>query len=72
MWLNKLTLKDTTVSYCFILFLCGGPCHLQTVFWDLIFLWEQLVYSVYKMFLIDLINIVNIKILSSNFFSKTT
>ena len=27
--INKLTLKDNTVSYCFSLFICGGPCHLS-------------------------------------------
>ena len=27
-WVNKLTLKDNTFSYCFTLFICGGPCHL--------------------------------------------
>ena len=38
--INKLTLKDNTVSYCFTLFTCGGPCHLssfKTVFWTLFF-----------------------------------
>ena len=25
--INKVTLKDNTVSYCFTLFICGGPCH---------------------------------------------
>ena len=40
-WMN-------TVSFCFSLFICGGPYHLsifKTVFWDLIFIWERLVYS---------------------------
>ena len=25
--LNKLILNDNTLSYCFTLFICGGPCH---------------------------------------------
>ena len=29
-WINKLTLKDNTVSCCFALFTCGGPCHLSS------------------------------------------
>ena len=29
-WINKLTLKNNTVSYCFTLFIYGGPCHLST------------------------------------------
>ena len=28
--INKLTLKDNTVSYCFTSFKCGGPCHLSS------------------------------------------
>ena len=75
-WINKLNLKDNRVSYCFNLFICGGPCHLssfQQCSLDLIFLWEQLVYSVMEKSLYDfLINIVKIKILKLNFFSKTT
>ena len=46
---NKLTLKDNTVSYCFPLFIWGGPCHLSSFKQcsrDLIFLWEQLVYNI--------------------------
>ena len=27
--INKLTLKDIAASYCLILFICGGPCHLS-------------------------------------------
>ena len=44
MWLKKLTLKDNTVSYCFPLFMFGGPCHLSSFKQcsvDLIFLSEQ-------------------------------
>ena len=29
-WINKLTLKDNTISYSFTLFICGGPCHLSS------------------------------------------
>ena len=29
-WINKLILKDNTVSYCFTLFICGRPCHLSS------------------------------------------
>ena len=50
-WISKLTLKDETVSYCLTFFICGGPCHLSSLkqcSGDLIFLWEQLVYSVMK------------------------
>ena len=29
--LNKQTeLKDNTISYCFSLYICGGPCHLSS------------------------------------------
>ena len=28
--INKLTLKDDTISCCFTLFICGGPCHLSS------------------------------------------
>ena len=48
-WINKLTFKDNTISYRFTLFICGGPRHLSSFKQcpgDLIFLWEQLVYSV--------------------------
>ena len=52
-WINKLTLKD--FSYCFNLFMFGGPCHLsdgilasKKCSGDLIFLWEQRVYPVMK------------------------
>ena len=27
--MNKLTLKDNTISYC-CTFMCGGPCHLSS------------------------------------------
>ena len=27
---NKLTFKDNTVTCCFTLFTCGGPCHLSS------------------------------------------
>ena len=26
-WINKLTLEGIIVSYCLILLICGGPCH---------------------------------------------
>ena len=45
--MNKLTLKDETISYWFTLFIFGGPCHLpisKHCSGDLIFLCEQLVY----------------------------
>ena len=38
-----------TQFYTNLLFLFGGPCHLNRLKWcsgDIIFLWEQLVYSV--------------------------
>ena len=41
-WINKLTLKDNTISYCFTLFIGGGPCLLfsfKQCSGDLIFLW---------------------------------
>ena len=47
--MNKLTLKDKTVSYYFTVFICGGPCHLSSLkqcSGDLIYSREQLVYSV--------------------------
>ena len=46
-WINKLTLKDNTISCCFILFIWRTlpTFYLQIVFCDLIFLWEQLAYS---------------------------
>ena len=28
--MNKLTLKDNTISHCFTLFIFGGPCHLSS------------------------------------------
>ena len=75
--INKLTFKDNTNSYGLTLFICGGPCRLSSFTLcsgDLIFI---LVYSVWniliRLYLYHyLINIVNIKILSLNFFSKTT
>ena len=45
----NLTIKDISVSNSFTLFKCGGPCHLSSFkqcCGDLIFLREQLVYSV--------------------------
>ena len=48
-WINRPTLKDNTASCCCTLLICGGPCHLssfQQCFGHLIFVWEQLVYSV--------------------------
>ena len=44
-----LTLKDNTLSCRITLPICGGPCHPSSFkqhYGDLIFLWEQLVYSV--------------------------
>ena len=79
-WTNMflLTLKNNTASYCFALFTCGGPCHLSSFpqcSGDLIFLWEQLVYSgTDKINVISLyyylINTVNIRILSSSPFNQ--
>ena len=42
---KNVHLQDWTniIPYCFILFICGGPCHLSS-FKHLIFLWEQLGY----------------------------
>ena len=69
----------------FILFICGGPCHLsksQTVFWGphvllstaCLFSYpvmEKVNSSVFVcLFVFNLINIVNIKIRTLNFFSK--
>ena len=54
-WINKLTLKDDTVSYGMTLFICGGPCLLSSIrlsSGDLIFLWEQLAYSVTEKMLV--------------------
>ena len=73
-WINKLSSKAKTITFCFTLFICGGPCHLSCIkqcTGDLIFLSEQLVYSIMgkKMSLslyYYLINIVNITILSLN------
>ena len=42
--MNELTSKDNTVSYCFNLVICAGPCHLsgfKKCSEDLICLWEQ-------------------------------
>ena len=53
-----------TTSYCFTLFIRGGPCHLSGLkqgSGDLIFLLDQLVYSLMERSLYyHLINIVNI------------
>ena len=64
--MNKLTLKDNTMLFYFVyMWLTLPPFQLQAVVWELIFLWEQLVYSVMKKiytFLSSyfyLINIVN-------------
>ena len=58
-WLNKLTLKDNTISDWSTLFRCGGPCHLSSFkqcSGYLIFLWGHSY--------IEIINIVNIQISS--------
>ena len=48
-----------------LLCLCGGPCHLSS--------FKQLVYSLMaKTLYYNLINVVNVKILGLNLFSKTT
>ena len=71
--LNKQTLlRDTTTWYCLTLFICGGPCHLPSFKQCPGGLREQLVYSVMLSSFDHLINILNLKILSLNFFSKTT
>ena len=47
--INTLTLNNNTILHCLTLSTCGGPCHLSSFnqySGDLIFLWEQLVYSV--------------------------
>ena len=76
----KLTLMDKTITYCFALFIFGGPCHLSSFtqcFGDLIFVREQLVYSVMEEYIIHilydyLIDIVNMKILSLGFRAPLT
>ena len=48
---NKPTLKVNTISYCYTLFIGGGPCHLSSFrqcSLDLIFLWEKLVIFAMK------------------------
>ena len=48
-WINKLILKDSIISYCLTLFIFSRPCHIscfKQCSGDLIFLWEQLDYSV--------------------------
>ena len=49
-WIYKLSLKDSTISYSYFVHVWRTlpPSWLQTTFWDLIFLWGQLVYSVMK------------------------
>ena len=40
-WINKLTLKDKTVSYCLTLLISGRPCHLSSInqcSWDILFI----------------------------------
>ena len=71
-WINKLTIKDKAISYCFTLFISGRPCHLSsfkhcsgTLFSSknsLFIRWWKKIN----------INIVNMKILSLNFYFKTT
>ena len=71
-WIHKLILKDNTVSYCFTLCICGGPCHLSGVkpcfpqraaclfsYWKNKYVWLC-------------IKIVNNQIYSFNFFCETT
>ena len=60
---NKLTLKDNTISCCLILLICGGPCHRSVYLFSY---GENTYFSWYH----QVIDIVNIKILSLNFFSK--
>ena len=68
---NKQTLQDDTISFLF--YFCFCVADPATVLVDLIFLWEQLVYSdVFLSWDYFLIIIVNIKIQSLNFFSKMT
>ena len=65
--LNKLTLKDNKISYCFMLFIFGGPCHLSSVLGTIFSsenrffsqLWNSIIFLSYYY----PINIVNIKIL---------
>ena len=45
------------------------PVELLTVFWDIIFLWEQFFYSLMEQSLYYYLNAVNIRILSLNFLS---
>ena len=80
-WINKLSLKDDTTSYCFTLFIyVADPATIlasNSVSWDPIFLWEQLVYSVMdKMnssdLYYELINIETVKLLRLSSFSETT
>ena len=76
-WINKLTVKDNIISYYFSLLMCGGPCHLssfkQCSGTLLKSLFMQFGKGKYFMnFCSYLIFIVNINILSLNYFSKTT
>ena len=41
--INKLTLKDNAVSYCFTLCECGGPCHLLG-FNQFVHIWKKYIY----------------------------
>ena len=46
-WVNKLTLnnKNTIYTVLLCLYVADPATFLASVFWDLIFLWEQFVYS---------------------------
>ena len=66
-WIDKLTFKHNNISHCLTLFICGRPRHLSS--------FKQLIYSLMEkcIFLIlfyELINIVNIKILSFDLLQK--
>ena len=77
-WISKLTSKNNTFSYCFTLFILGGPCHLfwlQTEFLrgPCFPLRTASLFSYGKInFYFCLIHISNITIRSLNVFSKTT
>ena len=63
--MNKLTLKDNTISYCFTLYIIGGLCHL--VAYDSVL---GTCFPLRTACLLIYVNVVSIKILSLNFLYK--
>ena len=73
--INKLTLQDNTVWYCFTLLIFGGPCHLSSLnqcSWDFISSESSLFIQSWKLFSYYHINMVNMEILIMNVPSQTT